>query len=427
MESQLGERPQSLGFELEKEVDWSQAADFKAPFLRKLVDFAKSNKAQSLSARLGRMHFGDTVVPTPAFMPVGTQASVKSLISQDLSSIGYNLILSNTYHLALRPTAEVLRDFGGLHRFMQWPGAILTDSGGFQVMSLAERRKITETGVSFSSHIDGKKLDMTPESVVDLQDDFGSNIQMVLDECTPHPATFEQAKSSMERSMRWAKRARERFEERAQSRVFRHYGPTGVRSQFGIVQGGMYPELRQLSAKEIADFGFEGHAIGGLSVGETKSEMREMLLVSEMHLPKQKPRYLMGVGAPDDLIDAVLLGVDMFDCVMPTRNARNGSIFVRSHESASGKIQIKNARHRLEDKPLDSKCGCLTCQNYSRAYLRHLFMARELSVHRLLTIHNLNFLFDLMESMRLWLANPAVDLERLVEIRREFTGSEDFT
>lgn len=367
---------------------------------------------ERVGPRLGKLSFGNISdgsisVDTPVFMPVGTVGSVKALSSQDVADIGYKLILGNTYHLNLRPGLEVLEAFGGLHEFMRWPGAILTDSGGFQVMSLAKIRKLTEEGVSFANHINGAKVFLTPESAVQIQDTIDADIQMVLDECTPYPATHDVAKASMERSMRWAARARA-----ARTRE--------NRAQFGIVQGGMYSDLRVASAKSLQKIGFEGYAIGGLSVGEPKREMRRMLAGVTGHLPVDKPRYLMGVGAPDDLIDAVCLGVDMFDCVMPTRNARNGCAFVRTTQSPNGKLQIKNATHKMAKGPLDPDCGCSTCKTYSRAYLRHLFVAEELLVHRLMTIHNLQFVFDLMKDLRQAIGSTDW-VSRVQDLRRLYT------
>lgn len=341
----------------------------------------------SVGPRLGRLRFAAVEVATPVFMPVGTAASVKALTSQDVWEMGFRLILGNTYHLALRPGMEVLQAFGGLHRFMQWPGAILTDSGGFQVMSLAKTRKITESSVTFANHINGARLELSPENAASIQQTIGANIQMVLDECTPHPATWEEARLSMERSMRWAKRARSARTE-------------GIEAQFGIVQGGMYPDLRARSATELREMGFEGYAIGGLSVGEPKEEMRRVLSATMPALQVKEPRYLMGVGAPDDVFDAVLAGIDMFDCVMPTRNARNGTLFVRTAVEPTGKLHIRNAKHRMAEEPIDPECCCLACQSFSRAYLRHLHVSKELASYRLLTLHNLQFMADFMEEIR---------------------------
>jgi queuine tRNA-ribosyltransferase len=389
----------------------------KGDWLRSEKEFLKSKNLLSekeealfseVGPRRGRMTFGDIVVETPAFMPVGTAGAVKSLASDDVDAIGFRLILGNTYHLFLRPGTDVLAQFGGLHPFMKWPGVILTDSGGFQVMSLAKIRKLTEEGVTFANHINGSRITLTPESVVGIQDAIDSDIQMVLDECTPFPAEWDVARASMERSMRWARRARE-----ARS--------AKTRAQFGIVQGGMYTDLRLLSARELTAIGFEGYAIGGLSVGEPKEELRRVLAGTTAFLPHDKPRYLMGVGTPDDLFDGVLLGIDMFDCVLPTRNARNGSVFVRTSVDPSGKIHIKNAAHRNSEMPLDPECRCLTCRTYSRAYLRHLFVAQELTVYRLLTIHSLQFLHDMMRELRESLEVPE-PLSRLLEVRSKYVG-----
>ena len=362
----------------------------------------------SVGPRKGTLRLGNIEVQTPIFMPVGTVASVKALTSEDVSAIGYKLILGNTYHLYLRPGLDVLSAHDGLHKFMNWPGAILTDSGGFQVMSLAKIRKLTEEGVHFANHINGARIHLNPESVVQIQDTIDSDIQMVLDECTPYPATHTDARLSMERSMRWAARARVARSQK-------------TKSQFGIVQGGMYTDLRVKSAKALKEIGFEGYAIGGLSVGESKEEMRRVLAGVIPFMPQNAPRYLMGVGAPDDLVDAVLLGIDMFDCVMPTRNARNGSVFVRTNESPNGKIHIKNAQHRVSLKPLDSNCQCFTCKNYTRSYLRHLFVAEELAVHRLMTIHNLQFMWDLMAQLRSDI-DTSSPLETIAATRQKYVG-----
>jgi len=315
-------------------------------------------------------------------MPVGTVGAVKSLTPEDLKTIGASIILGNTYHLYLRPGMEVIEAFGGLHKFIGWDRPLLTDSGGFQIFSLGQLNKLDETGAHFQSHLDGSKIVLTPELAVKIQETIGSDIHMVLDECTPYPATRQQAETSMQRSMRWAARCR-----RAKTRP--------ELCQFGIVQGGVYPDLRQASARALMDIGFEGYAIGGLSVGETKHEMADMTAASTEVLPKDKPRYLMGVGTPLDLVEGVNLGVDMFDCVMPTRNGRNGSLF-----TSEGRVNIKNQRYRFDAGPLDPACRCYTCQTFSRAYLRHLFIAGELTCLRLFTIHNLTYYLDLMARVR---------------------------
>lgn len=364
---------------------------------------------ERLGPRRGTLRLGGQVIPTPIFMPVGTLGTVKALSPQEVWDMGYRLILANTYHLSIRPGVELLEAMGGLCPFMGWPGALLTDSGGFQVMSLAKIRTIQEDGVTFANHLNGSKLFLSPESAVALQDSIGSHIQMVFDECAPYPASPGEVKGAMERSMRWAKRARDARTPR-----------TGA--QFGIVQGGMDPHLRKQSAHDLLGIGFEGYAIGGLSVGEPPALMRKVLGQTLPWMPKESPRYLMGVGAPEDLIDGVLLGVDMFDCVLPTRNARNGSVFVRSSAHPRARISIKNSQWRQDPAPLDPKCRCYTCQNFSKAYLRHLFVSSELLVLRLLTLHNLQFLADLMADLRAALDtdNP---WEKIQIIKAEYTAS----
>ncbi len=337
---------------------------------------------ESGGARRGRLTLAHGTVETPIFMPVGTVGAVKSLTPEDLKAIGASIILGNTYHLYLRPGMEVIEAFGGLHKFIGWDRPILTDSGGFQIFSLGQLNKLDETGAHFQSHLDGSKIVLTPELAVKIQETIGSDIHMVLDECTPYPATRQQAETSMQRSMRWAARCR-----RAKTRP--------ELCQFGIVQGGVYPDLRQASARALMDIGFEGYAIGGLSVGETKHEMADMTAAATEVLPKDQPRYLMGVGTPLDLIEGVNLGVDMFDCVMPTRNGRNGSLF-----TSQGRVNIKNQRYRFDESPLDPACRCYTCKTFSRAYLRHLFIAGELTCLRLFTIHNLTYYLDLMARVR---------------------------
>ncbi len=340
-------------------------------------------------ARRGTLQLAHGAVETPVFMPVGTVGSVKSLTPVDLKEIGAQIILGNTYHLWLRPGTEVIGAFGGLHRFVGWDRPMLTDSGGFQIFSLAQLSKLTEEGAHFRSHLDGSKLLLTPELAVSIQETLGSDIHMVLDECTPYPATHDVARTSMERSMRWASRCRA-----AKTRP--------ELCQFGIVQGGVYPDLRQESAKALIDIGFEGYAIGGLSVGETKLEMASTLDAVTPVLPVNKPRYLMGVGTPIDLMEGVARGVDMFDCVMPTRNGRNGTLF-----TSGGRVNIKNAQFRLADEPLDPACACYTCKNFSRAYLRHLFLTGEITGLRLLSLHNLAYYLNLMARARAAIAAGA--------------------
>lgn len=333
-------------------------------------------------ARTGRLSLHHGVVETPVFMPVGTVGSVKSLTPSDLKDIGAEIILGNTYHLWLRPGLEVVESFGGMHDFIRWDRPMLTDSGGFQIFSLGSLNKLTEEGAHFQSHLDGTKLTLTPELAVKIQETLGSDIHMVLDECTKYPATHSEAEKSMERSMRWALRCR-----KAKTRA--------ELCQFGIVQGGVYHDLRQRSARSLMEIGFEGYAIGGLSVGETKSEMAESIDSSTEVLPVDQPRYLMGVGTPLDIVEGISRGVDMFDCVMPTRNGRNGSLF-----TSMGRINIKNQKYKLDHGPLDPACPCYTCRTFSRAYLRHLFVSGELTCLRLFTLHNLTYYIELIKRVR---------------------------
>lgn len=339
-------------------------------------------KKTSGKARLGELQLAHGTVKTPIFMPVGTVGSVKSMLPSDLEDIKAEIILGNTYHLNLRPGMEVIKEYGGLHNFINWHKPILTDSGGFQIFSLKGLRKITEEGCTFQSHLSGEKIHLTPELSVEIQETIGSDIHMILDECTPYPATHEVAKASMERSLRWAKRCREA--------KTRH-----ELCQFGIVQGGMYHDLRQQSAEGLLEIGFEGYAIGGLSVGEPKPDMRRTTEFTCGILPEDRPRYLMGVGTPLDIIESIGSGIDMFDCVMPTRNGRNGTLF-----TSLGKVNIKNSSHRLSQEPLDPNCSCYTCKNFSRGYLRHLFVAGEISALRLFTLHNLTYYLKLIHDIR---------------------------
>lgn len=342
------------------------------------------------AARRGRLLLDHGVVETPAFMPVGTAGTVKAARWSDVEGAGAEIVLANTYHLMLRPGGERVREMGGLHRFTGWSRPILTDSGGYQVMSLASNRKLSEEGVLFRSHLDGAAHLLTPERAVDLQfRDFGVDIAMVLDECTPYPATRDEARLSMERTHRWAARSRAAFERsRAASGEVRS-------AQFGIVQGGMHADLRAESAGVIAAIGFEGIACGGLSVGEPKDEMRAMVEASGPLLPVDRPRYLMGVGRPDDLVHAVANGFDMFDCVLPTRAARHGLLY-----TSEGSLSIKHARFAADPAPPDPACACPTCARHSRAYLRHLFLLGEPTAATLLTVHNLTAILDLMRGIR---------------------------
>ncbi len=339
--------------------------------------------AEDGAARRGLIATAHGPVKTPAFMTVGTAGTVKGLTSEQVRASGAEIILGNTYHLMLRPGAERVARLGGLHRFMNWLGPILTDSGGYQVMSLQELRKITEEGVTFRSHLDGERHNLTPERAVEIQELLDSNITMVLDECTPFPATETEAKDSMERSMRWAARCRSAFTRRP------GYG------LFGIVQGGVYPNLRRASAEALIEIGFDGYAVGGLAVGEGQAAMFDVLDATVPHLPQAQPRYLMGVGKPADIVGAVQRGIDMFDCVLPTRSGRTGQAFTRR-----GSVNIRNARHQDDPRPLDPDCPCPTCADYSRAYLHHLFKAKEMLGPILLTRHNLHYYQELMAGLR---------------------------
>lgn len=338
-------------------------------------------------ARLGEVETPHGNFNTPAFMPVGTRGTVKAMTPEELVGIGAEIILANTYHLWLRPTSKLIKELGGLHKFMNWSGPILTDSGGYQVFSLAENRKIEEEGVHFQSHIDGAKMFLTPELAIEIQQDLGVDIIMPLDECTPYPADRAYTKNSMDLTSRWAKRCRDEHEKRD--------GSLSDQGLFGIVQGGMYEDMRIESAKTLIDMDLDGYSIGGLSVGEGKDLMREMTNVVAPILPTDKPRYLMGVGYAEDILMAVEAGVDMFDCVLPTRNGRNGSLF-----TSGGKLVIKNSQYEKDSNPIDSDCRCYTCSNYSRAYLRHLYMSGEILASRLNTIHNLYYYLNLMEGIR---------------------------
>jgi len=336
----------------------------------------------SAKARRGVLKFERGQVRTPAFMPVGTYGTVKAMMPEEVRATGADIILGNTFHLMLRPGTEVIGKHGDLHGFMRWQRPILTDSGGFQVWSLAERRKISEKGVTFASPIDGSKVFIGPEESMAVQKALGSDIVMIFDECTPYPATEQQAGESMELSLRWAER----------SRIAHEGNPAAL---FGIVQGGMFETLRVRSARELVKIGFDGYAIGGLSVGEPHEERDRVLDFTVPELPEEQPRYLMGVGRPEDIIAGVLRGIDMFDCVMPTRNARNGYLF-----TSRGVLKIRNARYEQDTRPLDPDCDCNTCQNYSRAYLKHLDRCNEILGARLMTMHNLRFYQNLMQGLR---------------------------
>jgi len=335
--------------------------------------------------RAGRMTTRHGVVDTPVFMPVGTRGTVKSLTGEDLRRAGAQIILGNTYHLYLKPGCEVIEKFAGLHRFMHWDGPILTDSGGFQVFSLAALSQVNDDGAAFRSHIDGSAHLLTPEKAVEIQVCLDSDIIMCLDQCLRYPADRQQASSALDLTTRWAARCRQRWTERSDA----------AHALFGIVQGGMYPDLRREAVERLVDIGFEGYAIGGLSVGEPKEIMMEIAAATLPLLPADRPRYVMGVGTPEDLVEMVALGADMFDCVMPTRNARNGQLFTES-----GTINIANARYREDTQPVDPACDCPTCRHYSRAYLRHLYTTRELLSYRLNTLHNIHHYLSLAAGMR---------------------------
>ncbi|XOV82150.1 MAG: tRNA guanosine(34) transglycosylase Tgt [bacterium] len=346
-------------------------------------------KASDGPARTGVLTLPHGTVQTPVFMPCGTYGTVKAMTPASLQDVGTQILLGNTFHLMLRPGSQRIAGFGGLHKFMQWAGPILTDSGGFQVFSLGDLRKMSEEGVVFRSPINGDKVKLTPESATQVQRDLASDVVMVLDECTAHPATHQQAEVSMQLSMRWALRSREAFNRSREGAL----NPQA--KQFGIVQGGMYDDLRRDSLAALIDVGFEGYAIGGLSVGEEKRDMYSVMEGLVPQMPADKPRYLMGVGTPEDLVRGVALGVDMFDCVMPTRNGRNGYLF-----TSTGMVKIRNAQHRDADMPLDDACGCYTCRHFSRAYLHHLDRCGEMLGAMLMTQHNLHFYHNLMARLR---------------------------
>ena len=333
-------------------------------------------------ARRGRLTFDRGIVETPAFMPVGTYGTVKGMKTEEVEALGAHIILGNTFHLMLRPGTDIIEQHGGLHEFMNWHKPILTDSGGFQVFSLGKMRKITEKGVEFRSPVNGEKIMLTPERSMEVQRSLASDVVMIFDECTPYPATHGDAKSSMELSLRWAKRSKDAHGD----------NPSAL---FGIVQGGMFEDLREVSIKGLIDIDFDGYAIGGLSVGEPKEDMIRILDHTAPLIPENKPRYLMGVGKPEDLVEGVRRGIDMFDCVMPTRNARNGHLFV-----TDGVIKIRNASHKTDIGPLDAECDCYTCKNYSRAYLHHLDKCKEILGSQLNTLHNLHFYQKIMQQLR---------------------------
>ncbi|HHV83090.1 MAG TPA: tRNA guanosine(34) transglycosylase Tgt [Tepidanaerobacter syntrophicus] len=362
------------------------------------MKFDVVKKSSNTSARLGRLETCHNSFSTPIFMPVGTQATVKTMTPDELEEIGAKIILGNTYHLYLRPGHELIREAGGLHKFMNWNGSILTDSGGFQVFSLGELREIKEEGVTFRSHIDGSLHFIGPETSMEIQNALGSDIMMAFDECIPYPATYEYVLRSVERTTRWAKRCKKAHKN------------TETQTLFGIVQGGVYKELRKKSAQDITSLDFEGYAIGGLSVGEPKKMMYEMLDFTVPLLPDERPRYLMGVGTPQDLFEGVIRGIDMFDCVLPTRIARHGTVFTKK-----GKLVVRNAAYARDFGPLDPTCDCYVCRNFSRAYIRHLISANEILGLRLTTYHNLYFLINLMQKIQ-----KAIEGDYLLELKDEF-------
>ena len=367
--------------------------------MKPAVTYELLHKDKNSGARRGVIHTPHGDIQTPVFMPVGTQATVKSLTPEDLKDeVKAEIILSNTYHLYLRPGQDIVKEAGGLHGFMHWDKPILTDCGGFQVFSLQELRTITEEGVEFKSHLDGSKHKFTPESVMKTEEDLGADIIMAFDECCPYPSTYEYTKQSMERTSRWAKRCKDA------------HTTVDKQALFGIVQGGFYKDLRDQSVKDLAELDFPGYAIGGISVGEPKEEFLDILRYTAPQLPENKPRYLMGVGTPDYLIEAALAGIDMCDCVLPSRIARNGTALT-SH----GKVVVRNKTYERDWNPLDEECDCYVCKNYTRAYIRHLIKANEILGARLLTLHNLRFLTKLMERVKIEIEN-----DNLLNFRDEF-------
>ena len=374
--------------------------------MKQAVTYELLHKDAKTGARRGVVHTPHGDIQTPVFMPVGTQATVKSMTPEELKEeVGAQIILSNTYHLYLRPGDELVKEAGGLHNFMRWDRPILTDCGGFQVFSLSDLRKITEEGVEFKSHLDGSKHLFTPEKVMQIQENLGSDIMMSFDECVEYPASYDYTKQSMERTTRWAKRCKEAHK------------TTETQALFGIIQGGFYEDLRKQSAEDLIALDFPGYAIGGISVGEPKEEFLKMLYYTAPLMPEGKPRFLMGVGTPDYLIEAAVAGIDMCDCVLPTRIARNGTAM-----TWNGKVVVRNATYERDFTPLDPECDCYTCRNYTRAYIRHLVKTQEILGIRLLSIHNLRFLTKLMERVRIEIEN-----DHLLEFREEFYKKYGYT
>ena len=364
------------------------------------------------AARRGRLHFRRGVVETPAFMPVGTYGTVKSVTPEEVAASGADIILGNTFHLMLRPGTDIVRKHGGLHEFMNWHGPILTDSGGFQVFSLADMRKLTEEGVQFQSPVNGDRILLTPERSMEVQHELNADVTMIFDECTPYPATEAEARTSMQLSLRWAARSRRRFDE------LKRQEPGRGEALFGIVQGGIYEPLRRASVDGLLELAFDGYAVGGLAVGEPEHERNAVLECTVPQLPADKPRYLMGVGFPIDIVEAVMRGIDMFDCVIPTRHARNGQLF-----TSRGVVKIRHSRYADDTSPPDPDCDCYTCQNYSLAYLRHLEKCGEILGPRLATLHNLHYYQGLMKRIR-----AAIRKDRLLslydDIRQTYATSE---
>ncbi len=373
--------------------------------MKPAITYELLHQDKNSGARRGIVHTPHGDIQTPVFMPVGTQATVKSMTPEELKDIGAQIILSNTYHLYLRPGEKIVKEAGGLHGFMNWDKPILTDCGGFQVFSLSELRTISEDGVEFKSHLDGSKHFFTPEKVMQIEEDLGADIIMSFDECCPYPSTYEYTKNSMERTTRWAIRCKEAHKN------------TEKQGLFGIIQGGFYEDLRKQSAEDLIKLDFPGYAIGGISVGEPKEEYVKMLRYTAPLMPKDKPRYLMGVGSPDYLIEAAIAGIDMCDCVLPTRIARNGTAM-----TWNGKVVIRNATYERDFTPLDSECDCYTCKNYTRAYIRHLVKTKEILGTRLISIHNLYFLTKLMERVRIEIEN-----DNLLNFKNEFYKKYGYT
>lgn len=362
------------------------------------IKYELIKESSETKARLGKIHTPHGEIETPIFMPVGTRATVKAMTPEELKDINAQIILSNTYHLYLKPGHDIVEEAGGLHKFMNWDRPILTDSGGFQVFSLGNMRKINEDGVEFKSHIDGSKHFITPEKSIEIQNALGSDIMMAFDECVSYPSDWHYVKDSMERTTRWAKRCKDANKNPDRQAIF------------GIIQGGMYKDLREQSARELLELDFPGYAVGGLSVGEPADILMQVLDYTVPLMPADKPRYFMGAGSPDYLIELAIRGIDMADCVLPTRIARNGTAM-----TSRGKVVIRNAKHKRDFTPLDPECSCYTCRNYSKAYIRHLFNVDEILGSRLATIHNLHFLIKLMEDLR-----ESIKEDRVLEFRRDF-------